>query len=164
MFVLPSPIVHQPKPAPDLFGPQPAFVKVQPAPQFPAFPAGAKYKGKTQAQIDCEAAGGSFSSSGCAVPQPPAPAPQPAPVAAPAPSYDGSAKMNIYMHESGNDPKRANASGCLGLGQACPGSKLLAVCPGLDYACEDAYFTQYAVGRYGSWEAAWAFWQANSWW
>lgn len=77
---------------------------------------------------------------------------------------DGSAKMFIYMHESGNDPTRWNSSGCLGLGQACPASKLLAVCPNMDYACEDTWFTQYMTNRYGTWENAKAFWQRSHWW
>lgn len=68
------------------------------------------------------------------------------------------AKLFIYYHESGNDPMRRNSSGCIGLGQACPGSKLLAVCPALDYACEDSYFTGYMQQRYGSWQAAYEFW------
>lgn len=88
-------------------------------------------------------------------------------VQAPAPvvAVDTSdAKLWIYMHESGNDPTRWNSSGCLGLGQACPASKLLAVCPNQDYACEDAWFTSYMQSRYGSWENAKAFWLANNWW
>lgn len=63
-------------------------------------------------------------------------------------------KAFIYFHESGNNPQKYNGSGCVGLGQACPGSKLLAVCPNLDYACEDQFFTDYMVRRYGSWENA----------
>lgn len=85
----------------------------------------------------------------------------------PAPALTGSDaeyKLYIYQHESGNNPTRANSAGCLGLGQACPGSKLLAVCPTLDYACEDAYFTSYAVRRYGSWAGAYAFWISHRWW
>lgn len=73
-------------------------------------------------------------------------------------------KMFIYMKESGNNPLAKNSAGCLGLGQACPGSKLLAVCPTLEYACQDAFFTNYAISRYGSWEAALTFWQKNNWW
>ncbi len=73
-------------------------------------------------------------------------------------------KLFIYFHESGNDPTRWNGSGCLGLGQACPASKLLAVCPNMDYACEDAWFTEYAVNRYGSWQGAYNFWLQNNWW
>jgi len=73
-------------------------------------------------------------------------------------------KAFIYQHESGNDPTRWNSSGCLGLGQACPASKLLAVCPDMDYACEDAFFTNYANARYGGWAGAYAFWTQNRWW
>jgi hypothetical protein len=79
-----------------------------------------------------------------------------------APSDDP--KMFIYLKESGNDPTRWNDSGCLGLGQACPASKLLVVCPNMDYACEDAWFTQYAINRYGSWQGAYNFWIVNHWW
>ena len=73
-------------------------------------------------------------------------------------------KLYIYNHESGNNPARWNTSGCLGLGQACPASKLLSVCPTMDYACEDAWFTRYAISRYGSWYNAYKFWLANHWW
>ena len=71
----------------------------------------------------------------------------------------GDPKSCIYFRESGNNPTKWNTSGCVGLGQACPASKLMAICPTLDYACEDAWFTNYMLGRYGSWEAAWVFWQ-----
>lgn len=71
------------------------------------------------------------------------------------------AKAFIYAHESGNDPTRVNSIGCRGLGQACPGSKL--PCDA-DYACQDAWFTNYALTRYGSWEAAYVFWIAHRWW
>lgn len=74
------------------------------------------------------------------------------------------AKGFIYMKESGNDPTRRNAAGCLGLGQACPGSKLLAVCPNLDYECEDRFFTDYANSRYGGWGGAYEFWTSHHWW
>lgn len=73
-------------------------------------------------------------------------------------------KAWIYNEESGNDPTRYNSSGCLGIGQACPGSKLLLVCPTMDYNCEDNFFTQYMLSRYGSWEAAYNFHIANGWW
>lgn len=82
----------------------------------------------------------------------------------PQPVPTGDAKAFIYMHESGNNPKARNSAGCLGLGQACPGSKLLAVCPNLDYACEDQFFTNYMLVRYRSWENARAFWLAHNWW
>ena len=73
-------------------------------------------------------------------------------------------KSYIYMRESGNNPTRYSSSGCLGLGQACPGSKLLNVCPTMSYSCEDAWFTNYAISRYGSWAGAYNFWINNHWW
>lgn len=90
-----------------------------------------------------------------------APAAQPAPAAsytAPA----GDAKAYIYSRESGNNPTATNPAGCYGLGQDCNGV-LRAQC-GADYACQDAYFDSYATRRYGSWDGALAFWQANGWW
>lgn len=74
----------------------------------------------------------------------------------------GSPKACIYQKESGNNPAAINSIGCRGLGQACPGSKL--PCSNTDYACQDAWFTNYAVQRYGSWENAWVFWQNHNWW
>lgn len=72
-------------------------------------------------------------------------------------------KLFIYSHESGNNPAAINPySGACGLGQALPCSKL--PCSLSDYACQDAWFTQYAISRYGSWAAAEAFWIANGWW
>lgn len=70
----------------------------------------------------------------------------------------------IYAHESGCRLTVTNAEGCIGIGQACPASKLTAVCPSLDLACQDNFFTAYAVGRYGSWQGAYNFWLANHWW
>ena len=72
------------------------------------------------------------------------------------------AKAFIYQHESGNNPGAINSQGCRGLGQACPGSKL--PCSNSDYACQDAWFTNYAMTRYGSWEAAYQWWVQHSWW
>lgn len=74
---------------------------------------------------------------------------------------DNDAKMFIYMHESGNRTTALNSIGCRGLGQACPGSKLPC---GDDYACQDAWFTNYAVSRYGGWQGAYQFWIAHRWW
>jgi hypothetical protein len=67
----------------------------------------------------------------------------------------------IYHHESGNRTTAVNSIGCRGIGQACPGTKLPC---GNDYACQDAWFTNYAMQRYGSWENAYNFWVANRWW
>lgn len=73
------------------------------------------------------------------------------------------AKAFIYARESGNNPAAINASsGACGLGQAYPCSKM--PCSLSDYACQDAFFTQYAISRYGSWDGACAFWQAHGWW
>ena len=74
---------------------------------------------------------------------------------------DADAKMYIYMHESGNNPNSVNSIGCRGLGQACPGTKLPC---GADYACQDAWFTNYMLQRYGSWQNAYVFWINNHWW
>lgn len=85
--------------------------------------------------------------------------------AAPAASYPtdpNAAKAFIYSRESGNNPNATNPGGCYGIGQDCNGV-VRGQC-GADYACQDAYFTAYATRRYGSWEAAQAFWQANHWW
>lgn len=93
---------------------------------------------------------------------------QPAPVTAAAPTQaapvsSNEAKAFIYQHESGNRTDAINAgSGACGLGQALPCSKL--PCSLQDYACQDAWFTQYMVSRYGTWENARAFWLANRWW
>lgn len=76
---------------------------------------------------------------------------------------DNSYANFIYMKESGCNTGARNAGGCLGIGQACPGSKLLAACPSLDYACQNAFFTNYA-NRYGGWAGSYQFWLANGWW
>jgi resuscitation-promoting factor RpfB len=72
----------------------------------------------------------------------------------------------IISHESGWRLAAQNSGGCLGLGQACPGSKLVAACPSYasDAICQLRYFTGYANGRYGSWSAAYQFWLYNHWW
>lgn len=67
----------------------------------------------------------------------------------------------IYLKESGCDPAAVNPSGCRGLGQACPGDKLPCTA---NFACQHSWFSNYAMERYGSWEAAYNFWVANSWW
>ncbi len=90
----------------------------------------------------------------------------PKPVFPPAPvaqASGGDAKMFIYMHESGNNPNSINrSSGACGLGQALPCGKM--GCALGDYACQDAFFTNYMLNRYGSWENARAFWLSHNWW
>lgn len=78
------------------------------------------------------------------------------------PVSSNAAKAFIYARESGNNPNATNPNGCYGLGQDCNGV-VRSMC-GADYACQDAYFTRYAMGRYGSWEGAYAFWQSHHWW
>lgn len=99
-----------------------------------------------------------------APPVAPTPVPQPAPVpVAPAPLPANAAKAFIYQHESGNNPAAINrSSGACGLGQALPCSKL--PCTLVDYTCQDIWFTNYALQRYGSWAAAYNFWVAHNWW
>lgn len=73
----------------------------------------------------------------------------------------------IYGRESGGrvtgncDTTATNAGGCYGIGQACPGSKLPC---GADYACQNSWFTKYAMDVYGSWAAAYNFHKNNGWW
>jgi hypothetical protein len=88
------------------------------------------------------------------------------PINATAYAEGGDAKAFIYSHESGGRLTARNSGGCLGLGQACPGSKLVNACPNweTDYACQDAFFTNYMLNRYKTWENAKAFWLANRWW
>lgn len=88
---------------------------------------------------------------------------KPAPSVAVAGCGDNAMANYVYMHESGCRLDARNPDGCLGIGQACPGSKLLAVCPALDYACQNAFFTNYA-SKYGGWAGSYAFWLKNHWW
>lgn len=68
----------------------------------------------------------------------------------------------IYQRESGCRTTALNSIGCYGIGQSCPASKI-AHC-GADFACQNAWFTNYAVTRYGSTANAWAVWQQQHWW
>lgn len=69
----------------------------------------------------------------------------------------------IVGRESGWNPSATNpSSGACGLVQAWPCSKV----PGNGYDPVDnlVWGNGYAVGRYGSWANAVAFWSANNWW
>lgn len=69
----------------------------------------------------------------------------------------------IVSRESGWNPNATNpSSGACGLVQALPCSKV----PGNGYNPVDnlRWGNGYAVGRYGSWSAAYAFWTRNHWW
>jgi uncharacterized protein YabE (DUF348 family) len=71
----------------------------------------------------------------------------------------------IISHESGWNPRSLNGSGCAGLGQACPGSKLASACPNWqnDPVCQLRFFTRYA-SRYGGWNGSAAFWRGHGYW
>lgn len=69
----------------------------------------------------------------------------------------------IVKRESGWNPNATNrSSGACGLVQALPCSKV----PGSGYDPVDnlRWANGYAVGRYGSWGGAYAFWVNNHWW
>lgn len=94
-----------------------------------------------------------------AIPAPVAPAPK-----APAATGcgDNFYANYIYSHESGCNTNALNSIGCYGIGQACPASKI-AQC-GSDYACQNAWFNQYAQTAYGGWAGAYNHWLQYSWW
>ena len=70
--------------------------------------------------------------------------------------YEAEAKSFIYFKESSNNPLAKNAQGCFGLGQDCNG--IVEERCGGDYACQDTFFTEYMLRRYGTWQAAKSFW------
>lgn len=85
------------------------------------------------------------------------------PVASASPNCgDNIYKQYIYHHESGCRTTAMNSIGCYGIGQSCPASKI-AHC-GTDFTCQDAWFSNYAIQRYGSWEGAYNFWLSHKWW
>ena len=71
----------------------------------------------------------------------------------------------VISRESGWNLAARNSGGCLGLGQACPGGKLINACPNWssDAVCQVRFFTGYS-SRYGGWEGAYQFWQLHGWW
>jgi resuscitation-promoting factor RpfB len=72
----------------------------------------------------------------------------------------------VIQHESRWNVASRNSGGCLGLGQSCPGSKLINACPNWDTdpVCQLRFFSSYANGRYGSWAAAYNAKVAKGWW
>ncbi|WP_230667912.1 MULTISPECIES: lytic transglycosylase domain-containing protein [unclassified Microbacterium] len=69
----------------------------------------------------------------------------------------------IVSRESGWNPNATNPySGACGLVQALPCSKVPG--GGYDPVANLTWANGYAVGRYGSWANAYAFWTANHWW
>lgn len=75
------------------------------------------------------------------------------------PTTEEDAKAFIYQNESGNSPAAQNMSGCYGLGQDCNG--IVETKCGTDYSCQDAFFTDYMLRRYKTWQAAKSFWLAR---
>ena len=67
----------------------------------------------------------------------------------------------IFDKESCSDPGRLNTSGCGGIGQACPLSKM--PCGPNDIDCQVRFFDGHARGK-GGWLASYNFWLANAWW
>ena len=72
----------------------------------------------------------------------------------------------IISRESGWRPAARSSNNCIGLGQRCNPSVLINACPNweTDAVCQLQHFNSYAVGRYGSWNEAYAFWSVNHWW
>jgi hypothetical protein len=72
----------------------------------------------------------------------------------------------VISHESHWRVNDMSGSGCAGLGQACPGSKLAAACPGWqsDPVCQLRFFSSYANHRYGGWYGAYNTWARQGWW
>lgn len=73
----------------------------------------------------------------------------------------------IFHKESGCNPNAVNASSkAHGVCQALPGNKMATV--GSDWysnpVTQMRWCQSYAIGRYGSWAKAVAFWKANNWW
>ncbi|MEI7682690.1 MAG: ubiquitin-like domain-containing protein [Candidatus Saccharibacteria bacterium] len=71
----------------------------------------------------------------------------------------------VISRESGWNLAAHNSGGCLGLGQACPGSKLVNACPNwdTDATCQVRFFSGYS-SRYGGWQGAQEFWLLHGWW
>lgn len=91
------------------------------------------------------------------MPKTPEPESQPEPVAIPElPESEESAKAFIYQKESNDNPAAENYLGCYGLGQDCNG--IVKDRCGADYSCQDSFFTDYMLRRYGTWQAAKSFW------
>lgn len=70
----------------------------------------------------------------------------------------------VVSHESGWNPNATNSSsGACGLVQALPCSKVPGG-NGYDPVANLIWANGYAIGRYGSWAGAYAFWISNNWW
>ena len=78
---------------------------------------------------------------------------------------DNSYANYIYMHESGCRLTAVNPIGACGIGQSLPCSKLSSSCPDwqTNYACQNAWFTDYVNRSYGGWLGAYNHWLQFSW-
>jgi uncharacterized protein YabE (DUF348 family) len=85
--------------------------------------------------------------------------------AAGVPAGQQSAADFVISRESGWNLAAHNSGGCLGLGQACPGGKLVNACPNwdADASCQVRFFSGYA-SKYGGWQGAQEFWMLHGWW
>lgn len=104
----------------------------------------------------------------------PAPAPQPVKVSGTCEQWMAQAGITdianasfIFHKESGCNPNAVNASSkAHGVCQALPGNKMATA--GSDWysnpITQMRWCQSYAIGRYGSWANAVAFWKANRWW
>ncbi len=81
---------------------------------------------------------------------------QPQEIVEPPVTDESEAKAFIYFKESGNNPLAKNSIGCFGLGQDCNG--IVEQQCGGNYDCQDRFFTEYMLRRYGTWQAAKSFW------
>jgi hypothetical protein len=72
----------------------------------------------------------------------------------------------IISHESGWNPAARNSSGAFGLCQALPGRKMASA--GADWETNPVtqlrWCNGYAVGRFGSWAAAYNYWLSHHYW
>ena len=75
------------------------------------------------------------------------------------------ARNFIYMKESSDRLDAVNSIGCKGLGQDCNG-QLEIQCPDwkTNRQCQNAFWDNYAVNRYGGWVQSYNFWIENNWW
>lgn len=82
------------------------------------------------------------------------------------PSDHGYVNFIVSRESRWNHLARNASSGAYGLCQALPGSKMASA--GSDWSSNPVtqlrWCNGYAVGRYGSWGAAYSFWQRNHWW
>jgi uncharacterized protein YabE (DUF348 family) len=76
----------------------------------------------------------------------------------------------VITRETHWNPDDINGSGCIGLGQSCPGSSgvagLAVVCPDWqsNAVCQLDFFNSYAISRYGSWAGAAEHSDTYGWW